>query len=452
MGKATLTVHILTNAMLRQAVRPAKARAPAWVTLGAFLAVTLLVPGTSLAQLPDIPDLPGGDSPVIKVQLEAKDDLGRKSTVIRQSAGSAHFNFTISFQCLSGTTSGGEPEYGVCSGQFGDQEVLVTLQETNRPYPDGWQVQIGAKEHRMMAKETRTVGVGVQLLRDEPERDRFSIGLAATAQPIVQPPLNTLVDNLDQQSQDSDRVNIDKQITFAETLSAYIREFQWPLLAGAAVLILAGVILVDRKRRRPSLEFSSAQPTQSVEPGKSASFPVRLKNAGRHGDRIRVLVLDEPQDWNTILPLHELDLRPGEDTQFWVTVRAPANAQAGQVVAIRLEARSTQNGGGESTLNLQVTVSGEDTGESPFGSHPGTSDPIARQLALEQQISATREATGVDIDIDDLPEPESLAEDSLEADLAALDGEPEPRPAARRRKRPSKNKAKSPKKKAAKKT
>lgn len=287
-------------------------------------------------------------NPIIRVNVDGQPS----EFVIRKSHGSTSFNFTVTFSCQ---TSPGT--YGACPDNVGNTEVLVTFEETERDsYPDGWEVTMDLSEARPRARESVVRTVQVRLLEDEPERDHFDIGLRVTAQPVTNPTLDPLLGNqLGQSSQATDTVEASKVLNFGEQLSAWARNYMWPLLGAAVILLVAGVVLVERKRG--ALSLASDAPTQSIQAGRGTSFPIRIVNESRNDDRVSLSVANLPPDWTAIVPLTDLDLRGGERTQMWITLRSPPEALPGQSLTFAMRARSAR-GQRASDLPLNVTVVG----------------------------------------------------------------------------------------------
>lgn len=306
---------------------------------GLVALASIIVPLLAAAQAP---------GPILQVKVAADP----AADTVRKSHGSVTFQFTVSFTCNGGTCTG---------NQFGEQNVQVSVTETKTSsYPAGWEVKVDSPSTFMMkAKETHVIPVIVHLLDDNPDKSHFPIGLDVKAQP--QPTGNTLLDPLvQQQLQQSSAagatVNVDKILTTGEQITSWARSYRWPLLGAAAVLLVAGVVLVERKRTVVhGLALSSETPVQSVAAGRGASFPVFVANDSKGDDRVALTVAGLPHEWSHILPLSELDLRPGERTQMWLTVRAPGSAWAGQSYEFRLHARSLRTNR-EAELPLQVSV------------------------------------------------------------------------------------------------
>jgi len=286
-----------------------------------------------------------GAPPLVQVSVQGEPS----HFTIRKSHGSATLYFNVSFACQSGQG------YGACSGQAGETDVLVTLQHA-RDFPPGWEVKYTPDESskRVKAKEAIPVTVTVRLLDDEPQEDRFPVDLSATAQPVTNSQLDPLLGSqLGQSSSDSDTIEMDKILNTGEQLTSWARAYMWPLLGAAVILLVAGVVLVERKKG--ALNLASDAPSQSVVAGRGTSFPVRVANDSKHDDRVSLSVGNLPPEWTAIMPLSELDLRPGERTQMWITLRAPSEAIPGQSVSFALRARSSR-GQRATDLPLHVTV------------------------------------------------------------------------------------------------
>jgi hypothetical protein len=326
---------ILTPRSLCSAVRRLPAfRGLAYAAL-ALVAVSLLVPLAAAQTTPQI---------VQVVVTGAPDEF-----TIRKSHGSAAFRFNISFMCQSGGS------FGPCTGQPGETDVQVSALETKTPYPDGWEVKVDLSQvKKVKARQSIAVPVTVRLLDDEPREDRFSIGLSVTAQPVTNTNIDPLLGSqLGQSSTASDSVGVDKILNFGEQLTSWARAYMWPLLGAAVILLVAGVVLVERKRG--SLDLASDAPSQSIAAGRGTSFPIRLANEAKNDDRVNLGVVNLPPDWTAIVPLSELELRGGERTQMWITLRAPPEAVPGQSLTFGLRARSTRSSR-SADLPLHVTV------------------------------------------------------------------------------------------------
>jgi hypothetical protein len=328
---------ILSRGVLLGTVRTLTVRGGIPACLVVILALVALAP-TAEAQT----------RPAIQVNVAA----APSSDIVRQSGGELTFTFTVSFRCL-----GTGAEYGACTGQLGDQTMHVTFEEDRAPYPKGWRVQMDTRAVILKARETHQVVAKVKLLQDEPERDRFAIGLVARAQPMSGSPLDPILGGqLGQSSTHGTSVQADKILNFGEQLTSYARQFMWPLLGAAVLLLVAGAVLVER--RRGALGLESSAPSQAVVAGRGASFPIEVHNGTKADDRVQLSLVGLPPDWHAVVPLNEIDLRADERTRMWVTVRAPPDAVSGQVVNFALRARPMRSGHRDAELPLQATLTG----------------------------------------------------------------------------------------------
>lgn len=336
-AKTAETPPILTGGEVCLAVRP-----------GSRLALSAAIALPLLLSMLLVPAAEAQARPLIQIQVSgAPSDF-----TIRKSHGTTDYVFTISFTCLSGQ------EYGPCtSHQLAETDVQVTPVLTPEEPPTGWEVKADTAAFRMKAKESRTILVTVRLLDDEPEKPGFGIGLSARGQPITNPTIDPLLGGtLAQATSDSDQVSVEKVLNWGESLSSLARRFMWPLLFAAAILLVTGVVLVERKRG--SLDVSCDNPRQSISPGRGASFPVTLRNEAKTDDRVHLALTELPPGWTAIVPLNEIELRGGERTQMWVTVRAPPDATPDATVGFKLRARSLR-GQRSSEVDLGVTVVGD---------------------------------------------------------------------------------------------
>ncbi len=317
--------------------------------------------------------------PVVQVRIDGKSSGGKDEEIIRTSGGSAKFTFTVSFVCQSGG------EYGPCSGsQVGETDVEVEV-ESASTYPSGWSVSGDSGSFKMKAKETKSLTVTVKLTSDDPSKDKVVVELKATAQPVVNAPIPGLPPQLGQASTATDDVTAQKIFTVAEEITYQARRFMWPLLGAAAVLLVAGVVLVE-KRRGAGLKLSSTTPSQMIQPGRSASYPVRIQNDARDSDRVQLVTGELPPAWSIVVPLAELDLRGGEGTQLWVTVRAPGDASPGQSLSVDVRARSSVSPRRDSVLSLGVRVADfQAAAEQPEEPDEPPQEPAPASIELEAE-------------------------------------------------------------------
>lgn len=272
-------------------------------------------------------------------------NVATDSVTVKEVPGQATFTVTVSFRCF---TQPGQPS-AACTGTLGDTMVDVTL--TADTPPSGWSASFSPNAFRVSAASGgQSIGT-VRLLRDDPGQDKFALAVRAHAQPRPEAPLPPLA----AASDDADAVNVNQDLTAAQFIVKILGDYGWWFLAGAGLAIFGIVMAAKKKKGRLVLTSDAAQ--QSVLPGRGASFPVRIENDSREADRVRLVVGQLPQGWASIIPLDEIDLKPGELTQLWVTVRSPTRALPGDVVNFDLRANSvtTQN---EARVPLRIEVTG----------------------------------------------------------------------------------------------
>lgn len=348
---------------------------------GLLLALLLLFMTPFLA----IPSASQASQAVIQVRLTASPT----EFVIRKSQGDTDFVFTVSFQCKSGTDT-----YAACTGQVGEQDVQVTFTPTGAPYPDGWLVSGDKPEPTgVKAKGTFSFTVNVKLADDEPAEDVFNVVMQARAKPVTSAPID-LSEPLGQESTASATVDVEKRLTFAEEVTGFARDYMWQFLGAAAVLLLSGVVMVERKRGQ-GLALSTDSPLQLIRPGHGASYPIRIRNDARSEDRVQLSASDLPPGWTAVLPLTELDLRGGESTQLWVTLKAPSDASPGQDFAVDFKARSSASPRRDAAVPLRVQVSDGEPTKAPAPYRP-PERPMSRpepefDIELEEEAEAEPE-------------------------------------------------------------
>lgn len=107
----------------------------------------------------------------------------------------------------------------------------------------------------------------------------------------------------------------------------------------AGVLAGSALVAVWRVRRtRPLVRLECAQPELDVQPGKGASFPLRLENVRSRPDAVTFRLEGIPLGWTAFLPLAEAHLEPGETKDLWLLVRPPPYAPPGSEARIVLRA------------------------------------------------------------------------------------------------------------------
>ena len=269
---------------------------------------------------------------------------------IEEVSGSKEVEAVISMSCLEDADS-----YGPCTGPLATTPIDVEL-IVEAP-PAGWSTNPSTSSFRMPANEERRTRITIKLLQDEPDADSFGMRVRATATPDHPLPA------FSQPSQASDVVTVEKKLTVAQKVVNFTGAYA-PWLLGAAGLAIVGIVLLARKKKGRLLLMSDA-PQQTVLPGRGASFPVRIENEARDPDRVRLGVGQLPQGWAAIIPLDEIDLRPNEQTQLWVTVRCPPRALPGDVVNFDLRASSLGGSQREARVPLRVEVSGGSALASP---------------------------------------------------------------------------------------
>lgn len=378
-------------------------------------AVTLerVLAGLCLALLAGLAALPLAAAqvptdPLIQVQIEGEPS----DQIVKKLNGVLTYTFTVSFDCSTGTGR------GPCTGQLGDTQVQVEITETRKAsYPMGWEIKAAPLSFRIPADATEVVTVTVTLEEEEPEDSEFTVELRANARPIVESPAggglgDLLNDQGSQSSTASDSVQGTEELTTAEQLVGFGRRFMWPLMGAAAVLMLAGVILVER--RRGSIEVSCDQPQQEILPGRGVSFPVRIRNSTKESHRFGLRVSELPAGWTAILPLDEIDLPANDETQFYVSIKAPPTATPGEAVQGELRVRALRGATLEESTTFRVTVAQDPYSSATFSAPPTPSAPPGPAPSIE------------------LPAPEPLSPD----DVSFLE-EDAPAKAAAKRKKPA---------------
>lgn len=141
------------------------------------------------------------------------------------------------------------------------------------------------------------------------------------------------------------------------------------------------------------VEVTGEVTEQTVEPGRGASYPVRIANGTEEELSVRLEAGSAPEGWSALTSFTELELEPEEHRDTYLLVRSPEDARPGDFcrVQLTLEAR------GEVAGRLDtVTVVGEpapaddrpapeaEAGDEPAGPAPIALDRFDEETLVQQ--------------------------------------------------------------------
>lgn len=131
----------------------------------------------------------------------------------------------------------------------------------------------------------------------------------------------------------------------------------WVLVAGlvAGALAVAGVVWIVR-RTQPGVTVASAAAEKALAPGKAVHFPLVVGNRRREPDAIALALADAPSGWSAHLAVPELELEGREEREIWLSVRAPAEARAGDEAAFTVRAVSRRRPRDVASLAVRARV------------------------------------------------------------------------------------------------
>lgn len=129
------------------------------------------------------------------------------------------------------------------------------------------------------------------------------------------------------------------------------------LLAGTVALVAMGALMAYALHaRRGGVALVCPEPRQTAHPGQGTNFPLRVENRSKRPVTVDLRTEDVPDGWVAFVPLPELDLEAGQARELWVTLKAPADASAGDRADVGVTAMHRDDRRKRSEVSLTARV------------------------------------------------------------------------------------------------
>lgn len=151
---------------------------------------------------------------------------------------------------------------------------------------------------------------------------------------------------------------------FAVQLAAF--SLPWLVISvGAALLVIATVVVVVLRGRRRSVHVGCDARTKRIPLGGAASYTLRVENRSADAARFALTLRGLKGRWNGFLAVEEVELDAGESEEIWVNLRAPETARLGEEGRVSVVATRVGNPRDRVTLQLRARVVASETPPAP---------------------------------------------------------------------------------------
>lgn len=303
---------------------------------------TLVLLGLAAALVASVPGAAAQDpqEPYYQVSVRAEP----VAATITEALGSATFEITF-----SANPQGSAPPL---TGQ-----VLIdfTIESRSPAAPAGWSdVTIEPTlVEGVPPGEERSVNVTVRLTSTDVDAASYGMVVRVTSNPRATAGAALTVPNVQDSHFADATLTATRQLTTAESITAFANQNRFWLLGVAGVILVGGFLLVRRKK---GLHVYCEQPSQPLIPGRGASFPVRIYNPGASKDILSLRTTSVPEGWSVLVPIDQIELPGGQGDTIWVTIKSPPNAVSGQRVSVELLVASTITPAREGSVSLEAVV------------------------------------------------------------------------------------------------
>lgn len=128
------------------------------------------------------------------------------------------------------------------------------------------------------------------------------------------------------------------------------------LIASLVLVGLVAAIIALSRRPTRGISADCPEPLKLIRPGRGASFPIAIRNAGGESQTAQLEVGSVPEGWSAFMPLPDVQLAPRESRSIFLMVRAPEEAEDGDAVDVEVTVRPQTSSGKSSQLRVRAEV------------------------------------------------------------------------------------------------
>lgn len=128
------------------------------------------------------------------------------------------------------------------------------------------------------------------------------------------------------------------------------------LIASLVLVGLVAAIFALARRPKRGISADCPEPLKLIRPGRGASFPIAIRNAGGETQTAQLEVSSVPEGWSAFMPLPDVQLAPRESRSLFLMVRAPEEAEEGDAVDVEVTVRPQSSSGKSAQLRVRAEV------------------------------------------------------------------------------------------------